>query len=179
MNLKKYFGFLVSQTFNSKQLATIREKSVFSVNLDALKKERIRLLIFDVDDTLTGDGETIHNDSKKFLLKLKNKFKIAVVTNRTYVSPEIEDFCKKNKLIYLMGANKPDHKKISELIKKAGMKPENSALIGDRATDMWAAYNARIRERIIIEPYSLVFKTRTSKKINAIRKFEKFFLGKA
>ena len=179
MNLRKYFGFLVKQTFKPKSIATMREESVFSVNYDSLRKKGIKLLIFDVDDTLTGDQENLHDDSKKLLISLKKKFKLAVVTNRTYPSKEIEDFCKKNKISYLMGADKPDHKKTSELLKNLETKPENSVLIGDRPTDIWAAYNAGIKERILVEPYSIIFGTRTSKKINFIRNFEKLFLGKA
>ena len=60
----------------------IYQKDVFSINYEKLKQKKIKVLIYDIDDTLIPSNETKVNEKTiKLIQKLKKDFKIFLLTN--------------------------------------------------------------------------------------------------
>ena len=60
----------------------IYQKDIFSINYDKLKQKKIKVLIYDIDDTLVPSNETKVNEKTiKLIQKLKKDFKIFLLTN--------------------------------------------------------------------------------------------------
>ena len=87
--------------------ADMYEKDIFSINYDKLKKIGIKVLIFDLDNTIIEKKKnTIDDKIKKLFNKLKNNFKIIIISN-TWNKKKIEHVSKELEVSYIMDARKP------------------------------------------------------------------------
>lgn len=60
----------------------IYQKSIFTINYDKLKKNGIKCLLFDLDNTVSPAKEVIYSEKiKKLFDKLKKDFKIILFSN--------------------------------------------------------------------------------------------------
>ncbi len=155
MDLKVYLQFFMRRP---KHLWTRNVKSVFEIDYDALSERGVKMLLFDVDDTLSGYHDAVPKASVELLENLGKRFSIALLSN---CPPE-----RKGQLAGLvehlpisvgMEQSKPDPRPYISLLKKHKIEPRHAAMIGDRpGTDLWGAMLAGIEERILVEPYSSI-----------------------
>lgn len=129
-------------------LPILRVKSAYSLPYSLLKELGIKVLLFDMDNTLASFYDTFEEVKEKaILLKkecLKEGFQIAIASNGQ--GRRVADFAKKLDVPFYPMLMKPFSFKIKKLIKSKGWKKDEVALIGDQLmTDFKAAKGAKIR----------------------------------
>ncbi len=133
---------------------SIYTKDIFSINYKNLKKQGIKALLFDIDNTIAQTNEKYpSNQVAELLKKLKeNKFKIIILTNaiphrairfKKYLNVETYYLsCKPSKINYL------------RIIKKHNFRTNEIAAIGDQLlTDIKGANKIGITS-ILVDPIS-------------------------
>lgn len=118
-------------------------RSVYELPLEELKNKGIKLLVFDIDNTLVPfDVEKPDDKLLKLFVFLKNQgFKVAILSNNN--KARIELFNEELGAIAIYNAGKPGIKKISYVMKKLNIKNNETAMIGDQAfTDVWCGNRA-------------------------------------
>ncbi len=161
MDFKYYLKYLISNPTLGKQISTEKLDSIFDIDLQDLKSKGIKLLVFDFDDTLADfHALELSPNVRNWLLEVKKQgFLIAVFSNCS---------SKRNRILQGMfteidfynvpRSDKPNPAGYLEILNYYGLKPGNAAMIGDRvATDLWGAYLAGFKERILVKPFSRVF----------------------
>lgn len=107
-------------------------KSIYDIDLDELKNQGVKGMLFDLDSTLMASKSgTYKEETLNWLEKVKSNFFMAVVSNNK--NPEyikkvegISDFP------VLFRANKPSDKPAREFLKKYNIDPKDCVLVGDR-----------------------------------------------
>lgn len=127
----------------------IYQKDVFSINYEKLKKKNIKVLIYDIDDTLIPSNEIkLKKETINLITKLKKDFKIILLTN----SPSFRSNKIKNQLdvdCYSLSM-KPLKYNLNKIMKNYDKK--DVVLIGDRLlTDIKLANNYNIMS-ILVDP---------------------------
>lgn len=127
-------------------------KDILSIDYDKLKKNNIKVLFFDFDNTLVEKGNyTLKNSNEKLLQKLRKDFKIMVVSNSIHKS-KLETVCSKYNLDYIGAAFKPTSLGFSKAEKMLNAKKEEICVIGDQLfTDVKGANNMGYYS-ILIDP---------------------------
>ncbi len=118
-------------------------RSVYELPLEELKNKGIKLLVFDIDNTLVPfDIEKPDDKLIKLFKFLKNQgFKVAILSNNN--KGRIELFNEDLGAIAIYKAGKPGIKKISKVMAKLNVKNNETAMIGDQAfTDVWCGNRA-------------------------------------
>ena len=127
----------------------IYQKDVFSINYKNLKNKKIKVLIYDIDDTLIPSNEIkLKKETINLITKLKKDFKIILLTN----SPSFRSNKIKKQLdvdCYSLSM-KPLKYNLNKIMKNYDKK--DVVLIGDRLlTDIKLANNYNIMS-ILVEP---------------------------
>ena len=127
----------------------IYQKDVFSINYKNLKNKKIKVLIYDIDDTLIPSNEIkLKKETINLITKLKKNFKIILLTN----SPSFRSNKIKKQLdvdCYSLSM-KPLKYNLNKIMKNYDKK--DVVLIGDRLlTDIKLANNYNIMS-ILVEP---------------------------
>ena len=127
----------------------IYQKDVFSINYKNLKNKKIKVLIYDIDDTLIPSNEIkLKKETINLITKLKKDFKIILLTN----SPSFRSNKIKNQLdvdCYSLSM-KPLKYNLNKIMKNYDKK--DVVLIGDRLlTDIKLANNYNIMS-ILVDP---------------------------
>ena len=127
----------------------IYQKDVFSINYEKLKQKKIKVLIYDIDDTLIPSNEIkLKKETINLITKLKKDFKIILLTN----SPSFRSNKIKNQLdvdCYSLSM-KPLKYNLNKIMKNYDKK--DVVLIGDRLlTDIKLANNYNIMS-ILVDP---------------------------
>ena len=107
------------------------KKNVFDINYKKLKKEGIKYLVFDLDNTLgLITEENCPKEVKVLLEKLKKDFTIFISSNNTYkrISPYIEDL----KIDGVSFSLKPFPKGLMKIRRKCKAKRNEMVMIGDQ-----------------------------------------------
>ena len=87
--------------------ADMYKKDIFSINYDKLKKIGIKVLVYDLDNTIIEKKKNVIDDKVKELFnKLKNDFKIIIISN-TWNKKKIEYVSDELDVSYIMNARKP------------------------------------------------------------------------
>ena len=107
-------------------------KSIYNIDLDALKEQGIKGILFDLDSTLMASKSGEYSKKTlEWLEKVKSDFFVAVISNNK--NPE---YIKKVERIsdfpVLFYANKPSDKRAREFLKHHGIEPTDCAFVGDR-----------------------------------------------
>lgn len=107
-------------------------ESVFELNLEKLKKNNIKGLIIDIDNTLVSwDIKYATEKIKTWLLSLKKEgFKVCLVSNNT--RDRVVIFNEELKLPAIHRALKPRIGAFKKAMKIIGTTVENTAVIGDQ-----------------------------------------------
>lgn len=107
-------------------------ESVFKLDLEELKKNNIKGLIIDIDNTLVSwDIKYVTERAKQWLLDLeKEGFKVCLVSNNT--KDRVVVFNEELKLPAIHRALKPRIGAFKKAMKNIGTTAENTAVIGDQ-----------------------------------------------
>ena len=131
-------------------------RSVFDIEYGTLAQNGVELLIFDVDDTLSGHNGPIPGESFELLDNLSKRFAVALLSNCSLErKKELRDMVAGMPILIGGGQGKPDPVSYLKILGRCNAKPQQAAVIGDRpGVDLWGAMLAGIEERILVEPYS-------------------------
>ena len=107
-------------------------KSIYDIDLDELKNNGIKALLFDLDSTLMASKTAFYEEKTiNWLNKVRKDFFVAVVSNNH--NPEyIEKVKKVSDFPLIFEAKKPDTKAAQELMKKNNLTGDCTAFVGDR-----------------------------------------------
>lgn len=158
MNYKYYIKFWLKQ--NKKELITESYPTVFEINWDELKKKSVELLVFDVDDTLSGHQDNITEKSIELLRDLQAKgFKIAFFSNTKEERKQVKKVAKDFNIFVFLNSDKPNPTNLGTVLSEMKVKSAKCAVIGDKvSTDLFTAYQVGIPNRIFVtRPYSEVY----------------------
>ena len=158
-------------------------KDIYSIDYKKLKKQGIKYLLFDFDNTIIEMNKYRYTKKHDELFKeLKKDFNIAIISN-TINKQKIEDFTKKCGIEYILLAMKPLKRGFKKIIKKNNLKSEEICMIGDQlVTDIYGAKKMHIKailvDRINNEELPLTrlnrkLEKRILKKLNRDHNFKK------
>lgn len=109
---------------------TIYQKSIYNINYNKLKKKGIKVLIFDLDNTLALiDEAKCPEKSCRLIKKLQEDFKIYIISNNT--NNRIAPYVEKLQVEGIPNAKKPFTKGLKKVL-KAGYQKREMIMIGDQ-----------------------------------------------
>lgn len=117
------------------------------VTPEILKKEKVKLLLCDLDNTLRLHSEKEPADELADWIEDCKKVgvKIVVISNNGR-KKMIQKFCEPIDVPCFWWANKPLSTKLTKAMKEHGFKPEETVMLGDKwGTDVLAANFAGVR----------------------------------
>ena len=117
------------------------------VTPEILKKENVKLLLCDLDNTLRLHSEKEPAEELRKWIKACKKagVKIAIVSNNGRKKMMLE-FCEPIDVPCVWWAWKPRSTKLTEAMKEHGVKPAETVMLGDKwTTDVLAAHFAGVR----------------------------------
>ncbi len=120
-------------------------KSIFDMPLEDFKAKGIRVLIFDIDNTVAPfDVAEPDDKTADFFEYLRQQgFSLCLLSNNN--RKRVELFNRKLKALPVWKAGKPGIKKLNEVIKNFGADNKSAAMIGDQVfTDMYCAHRANV-----------------------------------
>ncbi len=175
MDIYAYFCFWYETIFRRWNREVTCVESVFEIDYKKINNKKIELIIFDVDDTLTGHHNKIGSKSLRLLSNLEKKFKIAILSNcTTNRRNEIHKMLSSIQFYIPNKAGKPGVNGYKKIFDQYQIKPHQAVMIGDKfSMDMWSAHKAGIKHKILVEPFSETIGGDKSTSIERlIRKFE-------
>ena len=112
-------------------------KSIFDINYDLLKRKNIKVIIFDLDNTIITVDEELPNDKVKELFnKISNEFKIFIASNNK--KERVRRIGKYMGVHAFYSVVKPTKKIKKLLLNKYDVKMNEVAIIGDQVvTDIF------------------------------------------
>ena len=120
-------------------------KDIYSINYDLLKKENIKYLLFDLDNTIGDDREkTPSTKAIELFKKLKKDFSLIIITNAMpFRAKRYADVLETD---YYYLSQKPSKRNYIKIMKKYNISNEVMACIGDQIyTDIKAAKKLNIK----------------------------------
>lgn len=117
-------------------------RSVFDIDLHALKRMGITTLCLDLDNTLVGWNRPPDERIRSWLATVRELgFKVAVVSNNT--TARVDTFCAELGLQGVAVARKPRRSGFRRAMALLGADPARAAVIGDQIwTDVWGGNRA-------------------------------------
>lgn len=131
--------------------------SIEDISADFLKKENIRALILDLDNTLTTHNNPIpKKEIGEWLSEMqRNEFPMIILSNNHY--ERVKPFADALKLDFVCDGGKPLTKGYKQAVAKLGFKRSETASVGDQIfTDVLGCNLAGIRS---IFTYPIVYET--------------------
>ena len=127
------------------------QKNIYTINYPKLKEKGIKLLIFDLDNTIGSVQEEIMNKrTADFLNKLAKDFIIVIASNSK--EERVKKFCSPVNFYYVSFALKPTSKSFMKIKKKYNIAYQEMAMIGDQIiTDILGANCLNIYT-ILVDP---------------------------
>ena len=157
MNLVNYLKFWFK--LNKRELVTNKYESVFDIDWQFID-QNYKVIIFDVDDTISAHKGPLNKRTLQLLNDLKNKqkklFLLSNCNNKrgTYLKKTLRNLDIK----VISNAEKPNPKYILDIINSLGIDNDQYVVIGERvATDLYSAFLAGVSTRILVKPYSEIF----------------------
>ena len=106
--------------------------NVKEISIKFLKKNNIKALILDVDNTLIDYDRNMPDGTVEWVEQLKNNgIKFYIVSN-TNKKEKVENVAKKLEIEYEYFAKKPSKRGFIKVQKKLNLKAENIAVVGDQ-----------------------------------------------
>lgn len=123
-------------------IPSVYQKDIYSIDYDELLQKGIKVLTFDIDETIAGDNEELPPKTAITLFEnLKKKgFNIVLITNASM--PRAELFGEKLNCPYIFDADKPLTKSFKTIINKYNIKSSELAHIGNSQFDDVAGGNS-------------------------------------
>lgn len=150
--------------------------SIKDIDYKNLKKQGVKALFFDLDNTLIPyDISIIPDDIKEFLEELNKEFKVLIISNSrikrvSYATQNIKD------IPFVKFARKPLKVGFKKGLKLLNVKKEDTCIIGDQLmTDIFGANRLKVKHSILVKPVKQK-SDHLSTRIN--RKLEMIFIKK-
>ena len=148
-------------------------ESIYAINLEDLKAQGIKALLFDLDSTIMASKSASYfEETRVWLDKVKKDFFVGVISNNNNKSYEekvraVSDFP------MLFDAKKPKAEAGLNFLKQHGINPKDAVMVGDRPlTDIW--FGKRLGCKTILVD-SITAKTE-KKVVRFVRKLERLCL---
>ena len=181
MDFNHYFKYLYKNALNRGKLPHSKVSTIYNIDYAKLYQEGVRLLIFDVDDTLTGHHEELSEKILDFLVERTQKnvsgeqFNVAIFSNcKSKRRHYLTNITKTIPLFIENSKDKPNPQGFHNILNHFNLKSSQAAVIGDRVgTDILGAHLSRIKNKILVEPYSKKFNRKKAPlTIRVVRKVE-------
>lgn len=129
----------------------IYKKNIFEINFQKLKKEGIRCLIFDLDNTLgLISNERCPDETRELISALKNDFIIVISSNNT--RKRLLPYMDELKIDGVPWSMKPSINGLFRIKRKYKLSKEEMCIIGDQiVTDVLAGNRYHIKT-ILVDP---------------------------
>lgn len=113
------------------------KKNIHDINYKKLKKQGIKCLVFDLDNTIALiDQHIITDDTKKLLIDLKKDFQVVIISNN--VTSRVKSYANYLDCDFIANATKPLSRGYKKISKKYNLKPNEMCMIGDQiVTDIY------------------------------------------
>lgn len=136
-----------------KYIPDMYKKNIFDVDYNKLKKEKIKCIIFDLDNTLLiFDEQKVSNDVIELIKKLKEDFDIVVMSNN--FKRRISSICDIFSIDFVSFSLKPLSKGFNEVKRRYKYKNSEMCIIGDQIiSDILGGKKAKIMT-ILVDPLS-------------------------
>jgi len=134
-----------------KFIPTIYKKNVLNIDYIKLKKDGIKCILFDLDNTLINVKENFFDKkTEKLLLKLNKDFKLIIVSNN--FKRRVKPFCDIINIDFISFCLKPCTIKLKRKIRKLGFSTDEVCIIGDQLmTDVLVGNKIKIKT-ILVDP---------------------------
>ena len=132
-----------------KLIPKMYQESIYTINYDKLKKERIKCLLFDLDNTCVGyhDKFPTKELEELFINLTKKGFKVIIFTNAS--RKRLVPFVKLH-VILNPSSRKPFKKSFQNIMKKYKLAKEEICIIGDQLfTDILGGNKVGIRTCLV------------------------------
>lgn len=106
--------------------------SVKNINPTLLKKNNIKGLILDVDNTLIDYYRNLVDGAEKWCEELKNEWIKCIILSNSNKRSKVEEVAEKLNIDYIMFAKKPLKSGFKRALSKLELKPEEVAVVGDQ-----------------------------------------------
>ncbi len=114
-----------------KCLPKMYKKNIFEVPYQKLKKEGIKCIAFDLDNTIALiDQEKVEQTTIDFIKKLKEDFRVLIISNN--YKPRVSSYAELFDCDYVSCALKPSTSGFKRMRKKYNLKKEEIAIVGDQ-----------------------------------------------
>ena len=129
----------------------IYQKNIFDINYNKLYKNKIKCLIFDLDNTLALiDEKKCPEKTRELVMDLKKKFKVVIISNN--IEKRIFPYKEELELDAVSLAMKPLTVGLSKIKKKYRLNKSEMVMIGDQLlTDVLSAKLYGIKS-CLVEP---------------------------
>ena len=144
-------------------------KSIYDINYKKLIKQRIKYLVYDIDNTIMPVNEThVPKELINFFSKLKKDFTIYLLSNNK--ETRVEPVAQKLKVKSISNADKPSRIAYQKLKQEINIQKNNTAMIGDQMLTDIVFGNKYELYTILVEPYKKIYdlKTGTSRVLQNI-----------
>lgn len=106
--------------------------SVKNINPTLLKKNNIKGLILDVDNTLIDYYRNLVEGAEKWCEELKNEGIKCIILSNSNKRSKVEEVAEKLNIDYIMFAKNPLKSGFKRALSKLELKPEEVAVVGDQ-----------------------------------------------
>ena len=107
-------------------------KNVQEITIEFLKKNNIKALILDLDNTLIDYYKNLSNDVIKWVITLKGQGIKFYLLSNTNKKEKVEKVASKLDIPYLLFAKKPSKKGFLKIQKELNLSSENIGTVGDQ-----------------------------------------------
>lgn len=131
-------------------LPTWTAPAVTGISPDFLKKQGIKLVMLDFDNTIVPYTTDIPTSAVNRWLQqmLASDIKLCIVSNSH--SSRVPNFCKKHGIACITHAKKPFSKGIRQCLRRFGIKPTEAVMVGDQIyTDTMGGNCAGVRTILV------------------------------
>ena len=129
--------------------------SIYDINLDELKQQGIRALLFDLDSTLMASKTGCYSsETLNWLSKVRKDFFVGVVSNNKN-SDYIEKVSSCSDFPVVFNAHKPNIKVALKFMKEHNLTAKTTAFVGDRPlTDVICGKRLGCKVTILVDSIS-------------------------
>jgi hypothetical protein len=126
-------------------------KDLKKLDLMKLKENNIKVVLFDLDNTIIGAYENeLSPDIFEILVNVTKMFKVYIISNNH--PPRVEKIAKSLNCGFLANTRKPTTKRLKKFLLDINALNSSTVLIGDQLlTDIWCANQLGIKS-ILVEP---------------------------